>query len=336
MNDDLRFSIAVCTYNPNIGLLKRLLTSLIEIVRVSEQEIEIVIVDNNSSPPLSCRVEIQDFFLQVPHAKCVVENVQGLAAARCRAIRTTDSPIVVFFDDDNEPSADYIKVLSEYFSLYPKVGIWGPGLIRVEYTEPVDWWFQQHPEKFQQRHSPLAYSCELGTWKKWYPNGTGFAIRRDILDKYLSSIETGLLSMTGRNGSTLASAEDVQIVWEGIKLGYGAGLIPTLSCNHLIPASKANIMYLRRLSFGITSSYMPALLQSFPDQKRKIHLLPSRIQVYLQLKIISLKMTLYKNMQRELQLEIAEYVGNICGIAFAKNSPRKQELLDLAKSLDLL
>jgi glycosyltransferase involved in cell wall biosynthesis len=336
MSQTPRFSIAICSYNPNPISLTRLLLAINQIIKTTQEEIAIVIIDNNSVPALQSRTEVQDFLAKTPQARCIIEHQQGLTAARCLAIKSTSAPIMVFFDDDNEPSPNYLQVLSQHFDQYPDVGIWGPGIITVEYLEPVDTWFQQHPEKFQQRQSPFAFSAEKAVWKKCYPNGTGFALRRDILDLYVSKIENGTLNLTGRNGQSLTSAEDVQIVWEGIKLGYAAGMIPDLCCNHLIPASKANIPYLKRLSFGAASSYMPALFQSFPEESKSHNPLTLTIQIYIDIFIFLIKMAINPQQKPELQLQMAEYMGIVYGLACAINSPRSDKLMELARQLHCL
>jgi glucosyl-dolichyl phosphate glucuronosyltransferase len=336
MSQTPRFSIAICSYNPNPISLTRLLLALNQIIKITQEEIEIIIIDNNSSPALQSRQEVQDFLAQTPQTRCIVEHQQGLTPARCLAIKSTSAPIMVFFDDDNEPSPNYLQVLSQYFDRYPDVGVWGPGIITVEYLEPVDTWFQQHPEKFQQRQLPFAFSSKKAAWKECYPNGTGFALRRNILDQYISNIENGTLNLTGRNGQNLTSAEDVQMVWEGIKLGYAAGMIPDLCCKHLIPASKANIPYLKRLSFGMAASYMPALFQSFPETLKFYSPLTLRIQLYVDILIIYTKMAIYPQQKPELQLHIAAYTGSIYGLACAINSTRSDKLLELAKQLHYL
>lgn len=330
------FTIAVCTYNPDLRLLTRLFNALLAIVKSTTKKVEIVIVDNNSSPPLSSYAELQDFLSKISNSRCIVEAKQGLAAARCAAIKATSAPIIVFFDDDNEPSLDYLEILSEYFRKYPNVGIWGPGQIEVEYIDPVEQWFLDNKQKFQQRNSAFAYVCEPANWGQYYPNGTGFALRREILDKYLEGVETAKLSLTGRQGNVLSSGEDAQIVWEGMKMGFAAGMIPELKCKHLIPKSKANFSYLKRLHFGTASAYIPALFESFPETKEQDYKLPSRLKIYEKLTKLKIKQILRLKSQQETDFDIAEYLGGLYGLANAQKSQRAQEILNLAKILQLL
>jgi glycosyltransferase involved in cell wall biosynthesis len=329
-----QFAIAICTYNPNPVLLERLLTA-IQVILTTTQSTEVLLVDNNSSPALSALPTLQDFLAQIPQARCVVEPKQGLTAARCRAVQETSAPIVVFFDDDNEPSPDYLQVLDHYFTDYPNVGVWGPGQIIVEYVDPVEPWFEQHPERFQQRQLGFGYSCVPATWGPYFPNGTGFAVRRKILHQYVSAIEQGTLQTTDRRGKSLASAGDVQIVWEGIKMSLAAGMIPELRCNHLITADKANLSYLKRLHFGTASSYAPALLESFPSQLGQPATI-SMVQVYKLLAKFFVKMALHSKQRSEIQLKFASDLGEFYGHARAFQSPHAHQLLFLAEQFKLI
>ncbi len=331
----MKFAIAICTYNPNLTLLKRLLTAIQAILNTT-QSAEVLLVDNNSCTALSTLPMVQNFLAQTPQARCVVELKQGLTAARCRAIQETSAPIIVFFDDDNEPSHDYLQVLERYFNDYLYVGFWGPGQITVEYVDPVKPWFEQHPEQFQQRQLDFGYICVPATWGPYFPNGTGFAVRREILQRYVSAVEQGTLQTKDRKGKSLASAGDVQIVWEGIKLGFAAGMIPELQCNHLITADKANLAYLKRLHFGTASSYAPALLESFPSQVTKLGQTPTMVHVYKQLAKFLVKMTLLFQQRPEIQIQFAAYLGRCYGHARALQSPHAAQLLSLAERLQLV
>ncbi|MCM1983012.1 glycosyltransferase [Lyngbya confervoides] len=331
----LEFTIAVCTHNPKPSLLVRLL-SAIQSLSDATKSIEIILVDNNSSTSvkeLSC---VHHFLEVIPFARYVVEPRQGLTAARCRAIHETTAPIVVFFDDDNEPAPNYLQVLQRYFRDYPNVGVWGPGQITVEYVDPVEPWFEQHPEKFQQRQLDFGYSCVPATWGSYSPNGTGFAVRREILQRYASAIEQGKLQATDRKGTSLASAGDVQIVWEGIKLGFAAGMIPELKCNHLIPAEKANLSYLQRLYFGTASSYAPALVESFSSHVDQLGLPPTPVQIYKLLAKFWIKMLLRPHQRPEIQLKFASDLGGWYGHARALQSPHALQLFSLAERLQLV
>ncbi|PSR17466.1 hypothetical protein C8255_12485 [filamentous cyanobacterium CCP3] len=330
------FAIAVCTFNPDSRLISRLLESISLILESSAFNVEVILIDNNSNPSLRQDKSVSSFLEKYPKSKFVVESRQGLTAARCCAIKNTSSSIVVFFDDDNEPRKDYLDVLLKYFIDFPHVGIWGPGEITVEYVDSVHDWFYRHPEKFQQRKRGFGYCCLPATWGPYFPNGTGFAVKREILNYYLLSIETGKLSTNDRKGRLLSSAGDVQVVWEGIKLGFAVGLIPELKCKHLITGSKANFAYLKKLSFGTASSYLPALLESFPQQKSQICRAPTLAYFYKNFIKFTLKTVLFPWEYYQIQLEFAKFVGSCYGHALALNLSASKHFLYIAKKFNLV
>lgn len=108
------FSVAICSYNPDYRALNRLLIAITLLEHIDEVS-SILIVDNCSLPPLSSLAFVQEFLTAFPQARCISEATPGQTAARCRAIFETSSDIVVYFDDDNEPSRDCLWVLDDGF-----------------------------------------------------------------------------------------------------------------------------------------------------------------------------------------------------------------------------
>jgi glycosyltransferase involved in cell wall biosynthesis len=329
------FSLAICTYNPEPRLLERLIRAINNFLTEPLLD-QVVIVDNNSSPAISSHIFVKELLLGSAKVRCVVETKQGLTFARCRAASEISSPFIVFFDDDNEPAANYLSILEYYFKKYPNVGCWGPGEIAVEYVDPVDPWFEQNREYFQQRKSDFAYGCVPAAWEPYYPNGTGLALRREVLQKYVLAVQQGDLRATDRKGKSLASGGDAQILWEGVKMGYAAGLIPELQCNHLIASSKANFGYLKRLRFGIASSYIATLVESFPSYLDKFGSLPSKKRVYANRVMFQINLLRYPRKARNYQLELADAIGYWYGHATVLESPRAEHFIALAKELELI
>ncbi|MEM6838165.1 MAG: glycosyltransferase [Cyanobacteria bacterium P01_C01_bin.120] len=333
------FSIAVCTHNPLSDLLERLLNSISKLKYIDEV-LEILIIDNNSSLQLTEIPIVQDFLANHPNADLVQESKAGLKWARIRAINNTNSNLLVFFDDDNEPQNNYLEILDKYFVNYPNVGVWGPGHVEVIYTDSVNFWLQKHPELFQHRREDFGYSCLPSTWNSYCPNGTGFCVRRKVLERYAEQVNSGKLTVTGRIGKSLSSAEDVQIVWEGFKLGFAAGLIPELSCNHLIPSFKANISYLKKQTFGAAASYLPALIQSYPDCKEAVYALNDNDALILIKGIIKAFLIWLDILQifdvRTASLRLANSLGSTYSKLKAIDSNYASLVLNFSKLLNMI
>jgi len=257
------FSIVICTYNPNEQLLKEVVDAVMD-QDFPKQNYEVIIIDNNS------RNAVGDytFIKSNPGLICRLEALQGLAFARITGIKATKSDRIVFVDDDNILSTDYLKNLQELVNKFPSVGVWGPGVINVKYSHHAPEWIRlNYASLFQEKnHQYTQYGSVVG-WPDYYPAGSGMVVRKDILQMYMNQFEAGALTATGRKGNSLASAEDSQIVWTAVKMGLAAGTSPLLKLKHVIPESRLSRKYLAALNYGISSSYKAALSEMFPELK---------------------------------------------------------------------
>lgn len=306
-------TIAICSYNPDTRTLTSLLSAVEKIIDFSSDlRIQVILVDNNSQPPLIELPCVEKFTQKSKSFSYAVEKQQGLAYARCCAIDLADAPVVVFLDDDNEPETNYCQILHRYFSRFLKVGVWFPGTIRVRYIDSVSSWFQQHPEVFQEHFSEFGYCNKIQEWSEYWGPGTGFAIRIEILKEYARLVRSGILTMTGRCGEKPSSCEDGQIVWLAIKMGYSAGMIPELVCNHLIIAKKANIAYLKKIVFAVRSSFRIAFLEVFPDKKSEYSLSNLAYTLYEMLQTVFVYSKLrFKNSYMDAEYYLAHKLGEL-------------------------
>jgi len=153
--------------------------------------------------------------------------------------------------------------------------------------------------------------CVPATWTSFYPYGTGLTIRRQVMERYYSEVKSGSFSSTGRQGKSLSSGEDNQIVWEAIKMGCAAGISPSLVITHLIPARKSNLDYVKRLNFGTASSFLPCLADSFPEVKPWIlAATPSSLSIVRSV----IKKTIQYSIKIELRMliiDLANYLGGV-------------------------
>ena len=139
---------------------------------------------------------------------------------------------------------------------------------RASWEMLSDWFSDNCKRFFQEKHIKHdEYGCVPATWTSFYPYGTGLTIRRQVMERYCSEVKSGSFSSTGRQGKSLSSGEDNQIVWEAIKMGCAAGISPSLVITHLIPIRKSNLDYVKRLSFGTASSFSTVLGRFFPRSK---------------------------------------------------------------------
>ncbi len=264
-------AVAVCTYNPDERLLARTLASIAG-QTISADQVECVLVDNNSTPPIETFPAVHDFLKRHPSARVIIERRIGLTSARLAAIASTDSPLVCFVDDDNELAPDYLRTASRLMASHPDIGALGPGHIVVEFVDGAPAWFaSEFRHHFQEKDiHGLVYGCEHGTWQDYYPPGSAVIVRREVLRHYASQVAAGALSASDRMGTQLSSGGDLQIVWESIKLRLAAGVSSELRIRHLIPSKRSTLHYIKRLCFGTSSSYLPVLVDSFPEMRQQV------------------------------------------------------------------
>ena len=259
----MKISIIICAYNPDQIIFSRVLTA-VAALDIQQMEVELILVDNNSPNP------VKDAFAglidSIPFPKKVIsEPKSGLTNARFAA---SLGELLVFFDDDNEPESDYIQKVAQSFKHFPNVGVFGPGNITVEFMGSPPSWINYNKVYFQERHyAAPRYAC-AEHWMDFYPPGTGQSMRREVFAQYASLVASGKLSATDRIGKSLSSAGDVQLVFEAVKLNYASGVHPDLKTKHLISEKKTSASYLRRLLYGMSSSYPEAYAECFPATRK--------------------------------------------------------------------
>lgn len=325
--------VAVCTHNPDERMLARVLNS---IAAQTTPPDECVIVDNNSSPPIADRPLVREFLNRRGWARVVVETKQGLTFARIAAIEQTTSPFLCFVDDDNELATDYIANAARILAEQPSIGALGPGDVTADFVDGVDDWFAaQFRNHFQEKHhAGLTYGCVQATWTNYYPPGSALVVRHDALQSYRDRIAAGELAATDRAGGSLASGGDTQIVWEAIRNGLAAGISGDLRIRHLIPAKRATLQYMRRLLFGTSSSYLPVLVESFPDERARLPNAPSNGQIGRALLRIVARAVLRRRWKL-LPLDLAIYAGSTTGLVRATNAGERTWLRRAIRLLGL-
>lgn len=327
-------SVILCTYNPNLDVLKLCFQSL-ENQQIDDLEIDGIIVDNNSSTPLLEIELVQDFLKRNTSYRVISEKKPGLTNARIAGYKAARFDILTFIDDDNGPENDYFKTVYQKFNANPKLGALGPGHISVQFIPPYESWVTDFKKVFQEKHIDGQQIGNDLKWQKIYPPGTGLSIRKNIFKSYYEFITKSNSSITGRVGKSLASGEDVQLILSGIKMGYYAGIDGALKINHLIFGHKANLQYIKKVAFGCASSFPQCYLEMFPKQReeRSKSLLPKSVYNKTVLKyILSPKNKIWT---RKGQRDVAKFLGNIVGYHRAVDRKVSGFISFLVKALKL-
>ncbi|MCH5716527.1 glycosyltransferase [Niabella hibiscisoli] len=261
------FSILICVYNPDERLLSKCIYA-VNGLDTSNISLEVILVDNNSNPSLNTYPIVQNAQKIIPNLITLVEPKQGISHARVAGIKAARGKYIVIFDGDNDPHSDYLQVLSKLIEQHSSVGAWGPGNVWVNFIDGVDDDLKiKAMELFQERHDDFTVFACLRSWQDCYPFGTGLCIKTEHALLYVNMFESGNFTLKGREGNRLSSGEDTQMVLCCIISGYAAGRSPDLKMNHVIPASRANLNYMKRLAYGGHIDYDLIMTQVMPEYK---------------------------------------------------------------------
>lgn len=241
-------SVVVCTYNPADALLARVLDAILA-QDLNPAEWELIVVDNNSSVPVSTRPCVVERGVRV-----VTEYEQGLSKARACGLGHAKGSILVFVDDDNIIASDYLRVVADVFE-DPRVGVVS-GAIEPEYEEQPAAWVSNFEHMFAIRRPQggRTYLTNIPVFNNYFAIGAGMAVRREVIEGYYRYIAEGGVFVPGRVGAQLSSAEDVDLDFFAIRQGYLVGTVGDMRMRHVIPAKRTTPAYLSALAVAATDS----------------------------------------------------------------------------------
>lgn len=244
-------SVIICTHNPREDYLRRVLEGLrAQILPVARWEL--LLVDNASGKHLSEQLDLSWH----PNALHIREEELGLTPARLRGIHESKGDILVFVDDDNVLSGNYLEQALAIAKEYPFVGAWGGGIAPEFAVEPPDWCLDQ-PWRLAILEVKADIWSNLREGFATFPAGAGICIRRQVGLCFVEWCQRNQNSKSlGRKGTSLSGYEDMDLAHCALDLGLGTGRFTRLQLTHLIPASRLTLDYFVRHAEGDAASYM--------------------------------------------------------------------------------
>jgi glycosyltransferase involved in cell wall biosynthesis len=244
-------SVVVCAHNSaaRIGSTLRALSRC-----RCDGVIEIIVVDNNSTDDTASLAAgaWREFGNGTTNFRVVQEPRAGLAYARQAGIAQAHGDIVVFCDDDNWLSRDYLfhalRIMAD-----PSVGAAG-GCATPTRPERLPPWFYTFAWGFAVgvpfediADFPQPPQSECPVRALW---GAGLVVRRDaILSLYATQ---GFPALTGRRGGALISGEDLELSRCLSAAGYRLVFSTALQFEHDIADDRLGLAYAQKLfaNFG--------------------------------------------------------------------------------------
>jgi hypothetical protein len=119
-------------------------------------------------------------------------------------------------------------------------------------------------------------------------------------------------------------------------MGRAAGVSPELKMTHIVSRERATHRYIARLLYGTGSSYLPALIESFPEEKLRLATTPIRnLDIAKSLLQIVLK-GIVRGRGDMLRVQLARYLGPTMGFINASlGQTEKQWIRTLVSRLNL-
>jgi glycosyltransferase involved in cell wall biosynthesis len=239
-------SIILCTHNPRLECLNAVLDS-IKAQTLPKNQWELLLVDNASRERLETSLDLSWH----PNARHVREDELGLTAARLRGIHESKAGSLVFVDDDNVLSPDYIAVSLALFQTHPWLGVIGAGILRPKFEKEPDPKFQRLLPYLAIRNVPREVWSNNPDDAAGIPWGAGLCVRRTIAFQYVDLVKKlNVNDCVGRRGSELTCGEDDLFSFVATFNGMGFGVFPELQITHMIPATRVSESYFLRLLEG--------------------------------------------------------------------------------------
>jgi glycosyltransferase involved in cell wall biosynthesis len=241
-------SVVICSHNPRREYFQRVLDAL-QAQTFSTTNWELLLIDNASSEPLNAVYNL-DWH---PHYRYVREEKLGTMYARLRGIQESQGELIIYVDDDNVLSPDYLSQAHGISEQYPLLGAWG-GQVYGEY--------EREPEAWARPLLPLLAisQVERDQWSnlnqpETLPVGAGMCFRQSVAQKYVELVVADPRRFSlGQRGTLLLRCEDFDIALSALDIGLGLGQFQRLKLTHLIPAGRLNESYFLNLVTGIVYS----------------------------------------------------------------------------------
>jgi len=258
------WSVLVCCHNSE----SRVTSTLRSICRqtvLSDQSIEVIVVDNASSDNTRQLVELFPFPKNLA-VRIIFEPRLGLAYARQAAIEAATGKYLCFLDDDNDAHDSYLSVAQQVFEAHDDVCFCGgrsmwPDQVDISTIPPIAKFFSKSVAVGAQRGVAEA-KLNPGEFL-W---GAGLCLRSaEAKELYMSGFDPVLV---GRRGSQILSGEDGELtilLQLSGKCGYYTS---ALLLQHRVDFRRLNFAYFSRLFKGM--GIAAAVLQIYAHGVRKV------------------------------------------------------------------
>lgn len=261
-----KLSVIIPTYNPNLRRLSQTIEGL-KSQTLPVDQWELVIIDNNSTASFINQLNLN----WQPNFRLIREPRQGLTFARVCGFKAATADLIVLVDDDNILAPDYLKNVTKIFETRAAIGAIGGKSVPLFESVPPDWLTEFYGNLALR---DFGESEIIDSWNGTYPLaapvGAGIALRREAAKTYLTRIDIEKNPISDRQGKSLGSGGDNDIVLEILKSEWQVGYFPSLCLQHIIPDERMQPAYLARLINQTNRSWIAVLEYHGINPWRKI------------------------------------------------------------------
>ena len=237
----MKASVVLCSHNPRTEYLQRTLDAL-RGQTLSTAEWELLLIDNASEQPLARRFDLA-WHCNARHLK---EEQLGKMFAWRLGIRNAVAETLIFVDDDNVLSDDYLEQAIGIADEKVFIGVWGGNVI-PEFESPPPSWCREQMWRLAVTEVGEDIWSNLRDGFTTMPVGAGMCIRRAVGLNYLEWCRQNPQSFAlDRSGHALGGYGEMNLAHSAIDLGLGTGRFACLRLTHLIPSSRLTLSYFVR------------------------------------------------------------------------------------------
>lgn len=261
-------SVVICCYNSQ-HRISQTLKHLAHQKHNNGISWEVILINNNSTDNTKeiAIKEWAEYSIDIP-LKVIDELMPGLSYARSKGFESANFENVLFCDDDNWLSENYIQIAYEVLKGNPEIGVLG-GKIEASFEVNPPQWFNNYKYAYavgEQGGISGDISDRGFVW------GAGMVIRKRIWKQIVNTnIESFL---TDRKGSSLSSGGDSELCLFALLLGYKLWYHSELFLIHFIPVSRLNWSYVIALTkgFGVAEVSLVGLKKILSKKRMELPL----------------------------------------------------------------
>lgn len=237
-------SVIICCYNSALRLPATLKHLALQ-EGLEDIPWEVIVVNNASkdNTAIIATSEWSKYRLEKVGFKVVDDLIIGLSHARQKGIDESKFEYIIFCDDDNWLSQNYILRTYNIFRSNPNIGITGGQSKAIFETEKPFWFDEFHDHFAVGKQGEMTGDVTSTRGWLW---GAGMGLRKKVFEKLKKG--NFAFALSDRTGSKLISGHDVEICFVYKLLGFRLYYDEDLLLFHYIPNSRINWEYLSKLN----------------------------------------------------------------------------------------